>query len=239
MASSAVETTTGSGAAGRASASKSRATAPGRGAAVTGIDGQQRVARVRQSGRGSGVEVTERDHDDDRERVQGVISRPARSQHDRGSNLHRRCRTGGVSTPRVSIYTPSHTSTYSPVPAKSLHINQIQTEHPTPRCRKWVQGGSRGAPPRKTGVLRTRQVFLRHTCCVGSLPSVTVPAGRLRGRSQPIAGSLSARPEIAGSKIAVGSQEEVFCGSGIATRRRTMDGVSVRKRLATATGRAR
>ncbi len=126
---------------------------------------------MRESGRGSGVEVTERGHDDDRKRVEGVISPAARSQHDRGSNLHRRCRTGGVSSPRVSIYTPSHTSTYSPVSAKSLHINQIQTHHPTPRCRKLVQGGGRGATPRKTGVLRTRQVFLRHTCRVGSLPS--------------------------------------------------------------------
>ncbi len=157
---------------------KSRATDPGRGAAVTVIDGKQRVARVSESARGSGVEVTERDHDDDRERVQGVINPPARSQHDRGSNLHQRCRTGGVSSPRGAIYTPSHTSTYSPVPAKSLHINQIPTQHTTPRCRNWVQGGGRGATPRKTGVLRTRQVFLRHTCRAGSLPSESSLAGR-------------------------------------------------------------
>ena len=106
------------------------------GAAVTVIDGDQKVARVRKSGRRLGVEVTERDHDDDRERDEGVINPAARSQHDRGSNLHPRCRTGGVSSPRVSTYTPSHTSPYTPVPAKSLHINQIPTQHTTPRCRK-------------------------------------------------------------------------------------------------------
>ena len=147
------------------------------------------MARVRESGRGSGVEVTEQDHDDDRERVKGVISSAARSQHDRGSNLHPRCRTGGVSSLGVPIYTPNHTSTYSPEPAKdsdryrfanctqaqpvfcclpgaatwqgnsrhrpkSLHINQISTQHATPRCRNWVQGGDWGATHRKTPVLR-------------------------------------------------------------------------------------
>jgi len=163
--------TTGSGAAGRASAHKSRATDPGRGAAVTVTDGKPRVARVRESARGSGVQVTERDHEDHRERVEGVINPAAGSQHDGGSNLHQRCRAGGVSSPRGAIYTPSHTSTYSPVPAKSLHINQIPTQHTTPRCRNWVQGGGRGATPRNTGVLRTRHVFLRHSCRIGSLPS--------------------------------------------------------------------
>ena len=131
-----------------------------------------------ESARGSGVEVTERDHEDHRERVEGVINPAARSQHDGGSNLHRRCRTGGVSSPRVSFYTPSHTSTYSPVPAKSHHINEIPAQHTTPRCRNWVQGGGRGATPRKTGVLRTPQVFLRHTCRAGSLPSEFSFAGR-------------------------------------------------------------
>ena len=121
--------TTGAGAAGRASARKSRATDPGRGAAVTRIDGQQRVARVSESARGSGVEVAERDHEDHREPVEGVINPAARSQHDTGSNLHRRCRTGGVSSSRGSIYTPSHTSTYSPVPAKSSKFGKIVTKH--------------------------------------------------------------------------------------------------------------
>ena len=223
--------TTGTGAAGRASASKTRATDPGRGAAVTVTDGIQQVARVRQSGRGTGVEVTERDD--------GVIHPAARSQHDRGSNLHRRCRTRGVSSPKVSIYTPSHTSSHTPAPDKSFHIRQIQTTHTTPRCRKKVQGGSRGATLPKTCGFRTRQVFLRHTRRVGSLPSVTVPAGRLRGRSQPIAGSLSASPEIADSKVVVGAQEEVLCGSGMATRRRTMDSVSAREYSVEATGQAR
>ena len=55
---------------------------------VTVIDGHQRVVRVRESGRETGVEVTERNHDDDRERVEGVINLAARSQHDRGSHSH-------------------------------------------------------------------------------------------------------------------------------------------------------
>lgn len=133
------------------------------GPAVTVIDGNQRMARVRESGRGSGVEVTERD--------EAVIDSTARSQHDRGSNLHPRCRTRGVSSPRVPIYAPSHMSPYTAVSAKSLHINQIPTQHHTPRCRSWVQGGRWGATPRKTAVLRPRQVFLRHTCRAGSLPN--------------------------------------------------------------------
>ena len=149
--SSAVRKNPGSGAAERDGASKSRATDPGRGAAVTVIDGNQKVARVRKSGRGMGVGVTERDHD--------------------GSKLHQRCRTGGVTSPRVSTYTPSHTSTYTPVPAKSLHINQIPTQHTTLTCRKWVQGRGWGATLPKTCGFPIRQVFLRHTCRVGSLPS--------------------------------------------------------------------
>ena len=147
------------------------------GLAVTGIDGNQRMARVRESGRGSEVEVAERDGT--------VIDSTARSQHDRGSNLHQRCRTRGVSSLRVPIYTPSHTSPYTAVSAKSLHINQIPTQHATPRCRNWVQGGGWGATHRKTAVLRTRQVFLRHTCRAGSLPNESSLAGRLRGRRQP------------------------------------------------------
>ncbi len=139
----------------------------------------------RESGRGSGIEATERDHDHDGERAEVVISPAARSQHDRGSNLHPRCRTGGVSSPKLSIYTPSHTSTYPPVPAKSLRINQIPTQHTTPRCRNWVQGGCWGATPAKTGVLRTRQVCLRHTCRAGSLPGESVPPGRVSRLRQP------------------------------------------------------
>ena len=127
------------------------------------IDGNQRVARVRESGRGSGIEVTKRDRDNDRERSETVIHATARSQHDRGSNLHQRCRRRGVSSPRAVIYTPSHTSPYTAVPAKSLHINQIPTQHITPRCRKLVQGGGWGATPRKTAVLRgvaPQRIFL-------------------------------------------------------------------------------
>jgi len=141
--------TAGSGAAGRPSERKSRATDPGRGAAVTVLDGNQRVARVRQSGCGSGVEVTERDHDAHRERGEGVINPAARSQHDTGSNLHRRCRTAGVSSPRSSIYIPSHTSTYSPVPAKSLDINQIPTHPPPPDAANWYRGEVGERPPAK------------------------------------------------------------------------------------------
>ena len=193
MASSAVRKTSGSGAAERDGASKSRAMDPGRGTAVTVIDGNRKVTRVRTSGRGMGVEVPETDHDDDRERVEGVISPAARSQHDMGSNLHQRCRTGGVSRPRALIYTPSHTPTYSPVPVKSLPINQIPTQHTTPRCRRLVQGGCWGATPRKTAVLRTRQVFLRHTCRAGSLPNNRYPYGKASRRptlaaAQPVGG---------------------------------------------------
>ena len=184
MASSAVRKTSGSGAAERDGASKSRAIAPGSGAAVTVFDGNRKVARVRTSGRGMGVEVAERDHDDDRERVEGVISPAARSQHDRGSNLHQRCRTGGVSRPRASIYTPSHTSTYSPVPAKSLPINQIPTQHPTPRCRNWVQGGRWGAPPQNWRFADTAGVPPSHLPRRVA-PQRSVPPGRVSRPRQP------------------------------------------------------
>ena len=53
------------------------------------INGNQKVARVRESGRGMGVEVTERDHDNDRERVSVVISPPDRSQQDKARTYTR------------------------------------------------------------------------------------------------------------------------------------------------------
>ena len=157
-------------------------------------------------GRGIGVEVTERDHDDDREQG-GRCDQPGRPITTRqGPNLHQRCRTGGVSRPGASIYTPSHTSSHTPISDKSFHINQIPTKPTTPRCRKLVQGVSRGATHRKTGVLRTRQVFLCHTCRAGSLPlksslagrrfrPVSGPAGRHRERRSAVA------PTVAGSNV--------------------------------------
>ena len=164
------------------SESKSRATDPDREATVTVIDGNQRGARVRESGRGMGVEVIERGHDDDSEQDERCDQPGHAITTRQGQNLHPRCRTGGVSGPRVSIYTPSHTSSHTPVSDKPFHINQIPTQHTTPRCRRLVQGGSRGATHRKTAVLRTRQVFLRHTCRAGSLPSRRCPCGKASRR---------------------------------------------------------
>ena len=51
------------------------------------INGNQKV--VRESGRGMGVEVTERDHDDGRERVSVVISPVARSQRNKARTYTR------------------------------------------------------------------------------------------------------------------------------------------------------
>ena len=65
--------------------------------AVTSINDNRRVVNVTEIGRGMGVEVTERDRNDDRERDEGVISPADRSQQGRGPNLHQRCRTGSVS----------------------------------------------------------------------------------------------------------------------------------------------
>ena len=135
------------------------------------INGNQKVARVRENGRGMGVEVTERDHDEHTERDEGCDQpcRPIRTRQR--LNLHRRCRTRGVSSTRASTYTPSHTSSHNPVPDKSLHINQIPTQHTLPHVRKKVRAEGRGATLPNPCGLRTRQVFLRHTCRVGSLPS--------------------------------------------------------------------
>ena len=69
-------------------ADKNRATVPVGRAAVTAINGDQQVERVWMGRRRTGVESTE-----------GVITPAARSQRDRGSNLHQRCRTRGVSRP--------------------------------------------------------------------------------------------------------------------------------------------
>jgi hypothetical protein len=124
-----------------------------------------RWTNVTEIGRGTGVAVTERGHDE------SVIHPAARSQPDGGPNLHPRCRTRGVSSLRASTYTPSHTATYTAGAAKSFHINRITTRRTTPHVQRKVQGGSRGATHRKTGVLRSRPVFLRHTCRAGSLPS--------------------------------------------------------------------
>ena len=183
---------TGSGSAGRGHASKSRAMDPGRGAVVMAINGNQNVVRVRESGRGMGVEVTERDHDDDREQGERCDqpSRPITTRQ--GPNLHQGCRTGGVSRPKASTYTPSHNSSHTPASDKSRHINQIPTQHTTPRCRKKVQGGSRGATLPNPCGLRTRQVFLRHTCRVGSLPSkVSLREGDWGHRKTPCLGLLA------------------------------------------------
>ena len=144
---------------------------------------------MRESGHWSGIEVTERNRDHDRERRRRCDQscRPITTRQ--GSNLHLRYRTGGVSRPKLSIYTPSHTSTYMAVPSKSLHINQIQTQHTIPRCCNWVQGGHWGATHRKTTVLRIRPAFLCHTRRVGSLPSKVSlregvgSAGRIRRRT--------------------------------------------------------
>ncbi len=173
-----------SSAPGRDSAGRSRGTNPGLGAAVTVFDENQKVARVRESGRGTGFEVTERDRDDDRDRADGVIDPAARSQHDRGSNLHRRCRTGGVSRPNVSIYTPSHTSTYCPVPAKSLHINPIPTQHTTPRCRTLGQGDVGERPCRIPAVFGP-----------GRCSSVTPAAPGRSPRNRPSGKGPLARPD--------------------------------------------
>ena len=100
------------------------------------INGNRKAANGTEIGRGMGVEVTERDDDGDRERDEGVIHSAARSQQDRGPNLHQRCRTRGVSSLEASTYTPSHTSTYTPVPYKSFHINQIPPQQPIPTYRE-------------------------------------------------------------------------------------------------------
>ena len=138
------------------------------GPAVTVIDGNQRMAMVKESGRGSGVEVTERD--------EAVIDSTARSQHDKGSNLHQRCRTRGVSSLRVPIYTPSHTSPYAAVSAKSLHINQIPTQHATPRCRNWVQGEFGERPCLRPAVFGPGRCSSVTRAVPGRSPHKTVPA---------------------------------------------------------------
>ena len=160
------------------------------------ISGNQKVARVTESGRGMGVEVTERDHDENRER-DGGRDQPCRPITTRQRlNLHQRCRTRGVSSPRASIYTPSHTSSYSPVPDKSLHINHISTQYALPHVKRKVRGGGRGATLPKTCGFRTRQVFLRHTRRAGSLPMKS----SLREGSRTVS---MARPSV--SRATVGS----------------------------------
>ena len=106
---------------------KTRATDPDWEGGGHGVNGNQKVANVTEIRRGMGVEVTERDRDEDRERGESVIYPVARSQQDRGPNLNQQCRTGGVSRPGASTYTPSHSLTYTPVPDKSFNINQIPT----------------------------------------------------------------------------------------------------------------
>ena len=148
------------------------------------INGNQKVARVIESGRGMGVEVTERDHDENRERDEGCDQpcRPITTR--RRLNLHQRCRTRGVSSTRASTYTPSHTSSHNPAPAKSLHINQIPTQHALPHVRKKVRGEGRGATLPNPCGLRTRRVFLRHTRRAASLPlNSSILEGCLRCRT--------------------------------------------------------
>lgn len=53
---------------------KKRATLQAERPAIAAFNENQTVASVRESGRGSGVEVKKRDHDDDRERDEGVIA---------------------------------------------------------------------------------------------------------------------------------------------------------------------
>ena len=84
MTSSAVRKNRRSGVVEQDGAGKRRAMDPGREGEVTVIDGNQKVARARTSGRGMGVEVLDRDLDDDRERDDVVSDRAARSQRDRG-----------------------------------------------------------------------------------------------------------------------------------------------------------
>ena len=76
---------------------------------VTVINGNQPAANVTEIRYGMGVEVTDRDRDEDRQRDEGVIGPAVRSQQGRGPNLHQIRRTRGVSSPRASDYTPSHT----------------------------------------------------------------------------------------------------------------------------------
>lgn len=135
------------------------------------INGNQKVARVTESGRGMGVDVTERDHDENTERDEGC-DQPCRPITTRQRlNLQQRCRTRGVSSTRASTYTPSHTSSFTPAPDKSLPINQIPTQHALPHVRKKVRGEGRGATHRKPAGFRSRRVFLRHIRRAGSLPS--------------------------------------------------------------------
>ena len=159
------------------------------------ISGNPKVARMTESGRGMGVEVTERDHDENRERDEGR-DQPCRPITTRQRlNLHQRCRTRGVSSPRASTYTPSHTSPYSPVPDKSLHINQIPTQHALPHVQRKVRGGGRGATLPKTCGFRTRPVFLRHTRRAGSLPSkVSLREGTGSAPASGVAREMPLRP---------------------------------------------
>ena len=78
-------------------------------AAATEINGNQKAANVTEIRCGMGVEVTERDHDEDRERDDGVIYPVARSRQDRGPNLHQRCRDGRCKqTQGLNLHPESH-----------------------------------------------------------------------------------------------------------------------------------
>ncbi len=100
----------------------------------------------RRSGEGWGPKVEERD---DRDKLESVIHPLSPDPIRTEPELTPHCRLRGASSLGASTDTPSHTSTYTPAPDKSFHINQTPIQHTTPTCRQRVQGGV-GSDPAKT-----------------------------------------------------------------------------------------
>ena len=82
----------------------------------------------------SGTTMTDRDQGDRCDQS----GRPITTRQ--GPNLHQICRTGGVSRPRASTYTPSHTSSHNPVSDKVLPYHQIPPNLPLPDAAHWDRG---------------------------------------------------------------------------------------------------
>ena len=97
---------------------------------------------------------------------------------------HGRCKRDGVIRLHPLSHPRSHPRSHQFLSKPLIPLTKPEEYMPSMGPGKG-SGEKRGATHRKTGVLRTRQVFLRHTRRAGSLPSEIVHSGRTKPRLSP------------------------------------------------------
>ncbi len=147
--------------------------------AVTAINGNQKVAKVTESGRGMEVEVREWTTMTIGDRVGVVISPVTRSQRDTARTYTRRCRTGGVSGPRTLTYTPeSHFRSPPLYPINPSISTGSPPNMPLPGAADWYRGEVGERPCRKPAVFGPGRCSSVTPAAPGRSPRGRSPCGK-------------------------------------------------------------